>query len=104
VRRALAAALLLGAGLAACATAAPVPTPAQLARAQAHDPALTAERLEAGRARFVSRCSECHAAPEPSSRAPEAWPAEVARMGKRVHLPADQAQLITEYLQTVSQP
>jgi cytochrome c5 len=87
----------------ACATLEGVmPTPGQLARAQARG--ITTDQLESGRTCFAERCTACHVAPKPSSRPAAEWPEEVDRMAKRSRLTPEQKQLILQYLQTVSEP
>ena len=78
------------------------PTQAQLARAQSQG--LTPELVESGRDLFKERCTSCHVAPDPASRLPGAWPAEVRYMASRANLTPEQTELIAHYLQTVSEP
>ncbi len=78
----LAFALLAGLALAACGDARP--------RAPMSD----GERM------YLSRCTGCHAAYEPSERTPEEWSAAVAKMErwKKVSLSPEQRALILGYL------
>lgn len=78
------------------------PTPAQYARATTRG--ADAAFLDHGRELVSTRCAACHAPPQPASRAPEAWPADVARMAARSHLSDDDRRAVTAYLQVCSQP
>jgi mono/diheme cytochrome c family protein len=96
-------ALALAGGLAACTPQAPRPTGEQITRAQASWPGVTSADVQHGRTLFLSHCSACHAAPNPASRAPDAWAAQVGKMAGRAHLSADDQRLITAYLRTASE-
>jgi cytochrome c5 len=91
--------------LAGCATVQLLPaTPDQLALVQSRWPTVTAAGLENGRILYGDRCSGCHALPDPREHSIETWPPQVARMTEPAHLSAEQAELITRYLQAVAPP
>jgi mono/diheme cytochrome c family protein len=92
-------------GLAACGVGRILqPTPAQLARSQATWPDATPQTLDDGRTLFASRCTGCHVAPRAEVVPAIGWPGEVSKMAPRAHLTPEQIDLISRYLQTVSQP
>jgi mono/diheme cytochrome c family protein len=88
----------------ACAAALPQPTAVDLELARADDPNTALEDLQRGRDAYARRCSSCHALRAPAERAPEDWPAEVARMqtAHRVQLTTDEARDIIRYLRAAS--
>ncbi len=98
--RGLAAGLAL-AGWCGCVTPGLLPvTTEQVARAENRWPDMTAERLQAARTLCASRCSGCHAPPDPRDRAPALWPGEVQRRAQRSHLDANQGEDMARYLET----
>lgn len=91
--------IILFAGLTACATLVPDPTPAQLEIAQNRWPTVTLAELTEGRKIFVNECSGCHNIPPPSELTATEWPATIQEMGKEYAKisPAD-IELITKYV------
>jgi hypothetical protein len=93
---------------AACVTggmgALPVAGPTDLARGAERYPDLTASELASGRSLVVGRCSSCHQTPDPASKSPDAWPAQVAAMTRRAHLNEGQQRAVERYLVTMSMP
>ncbi len=87
------------AGLTACATMVPEPTPAQLEIAQNRWPAVTLAQLSQGRKIFVNQCSGCHNLPPPAELTPQEWPATIQEMGAEyAKLSQTDIELITKYV------
>ena len=89
--------------LAGCATPVPRPTQADVLRAAGSRPRTTLAELEHGRARYVSRCSNCHRPYPPSQYRPDAWHAQVDAMAERAKLGAEDRASIVLYLVTLSE-
>jgi len=77
--------------------AAPVATQADAVRA-----GVALADLEHGRSLYLARCSSCHLAPDPASKAPAQWPDKIAEMRTRAHLDDAEARQVQMYLVTVS--
>lgn len=100
--RALLALCGLAAGLGACVSAIPVPTPEDARVASARYGAVTVRQLEEGRTAYVKSCAGCHSLYEPSHLRADEWPAEVAEMGARGEVPRDDLTKIERYLVTMA--
>ncbi len=95
-RAALAVALLTG-----CA-AVPHATPEDAARAAGSWPGISVADLEAGRSRYVARCTSCHRARSPARYPPDRWGAHLDKMAERARLSPDDRDLILRYLVTLA--
>jgi hypothetical protein len=91
---------------AACAAAGglPVAGPQDVARSVERYPDVTLGELTSGRTLFASHCGACHAPPAPTSKAADAWPAEIHEMRLRAKLDDNQARLVERYLVTMARP
>jgi hypothetical protein len=94
--------LLAGCTLAGCATAAPLPRPADVGSAQAAWPGTTHADLERGRTVFLRSCGGCHRLHAPDEVAPAKWPAVVAKMAPRAKLSAVETADALRYLAVLS--
>lgn len=95
---------LLALGVAACgASVVPVPAPADAERAAARWADADLDQLTAGRTLYVQKCSGCHTLVAPHARSPEAWPAMVDAMARRIRLGDPERDLITRYVVTMSE-
>ena len=96
---------VLGAAVvSACAAGLPHPDEAQLARAQAEWPGITAADLEAGRRSYVNRCAGCHALHRPAEYDAGQWGTLVEKMAVRAKLTAPEKESILRYLGTAATP
>jgi cytochrome c5 len=87
------------AGLTACATMVPDPTPAQLEVAQNRWPSATLPELVEGRRIYINQCSGCHNLPPPSELTATEWPAAIQEMGTEyAKISAAEIELITKYV------
>jgi hypothetical protein len=76
-----------------------VPLESDLANAPA---GATLDQLAAGRALYVRSCSGCHHLHVPSERSPTEWDLVLDEMSRKAKLPAEDADLIRLYLETVA--
>lgn len=89
--------------LSACATL-PSPTPGQAARAAERWPGVTLAVLEAGRDRYVAKCSSCHSPRVPGRYPEDTWSGYLDRMGGRAKLTDEDRDLILKYVLAVRVP
>lgn len=80
----------------------PVATEADVSRGQARWPGLTLAELSRGREAYLGHCSRCHQPFAPATRTAEDWTFQVAEMRERAGLGEKEAQLVTQYLVTMS--
>ncbi|MFL5343565.1 MAG: hypothetical protein ACJ8AT_02170 [Hyalangium sp.] len=90
--------------LVGCAGGLPHPTAEVAARAARSQPDVTLESLEAGRDRYVQRCSGCHNLVVPTAKQPQEWPRLVGKMAERAKLTPEDRLLIERYLVALSSP
>ena len=88
--------------LPACASLAPRPTAADVARAPARTPALTLTDLEQGRTIYLRRCASCHQPFDPASQRADSWPHYVDKMKQRARLSDSDANRVVDYLVTMA--
>jgi hypothetical protein len=94
-------ATLLGAlalAFVACGTPFPQPVDADVAWAKTRYPTATLASLGQGRKLFLGRCAGCHVLPEPTSHAPDKWPASVKGMADEAKLTEAEEIYIAAYL------
>ncbi len=87
--------------IAGCASL-PHPTPDDAARAAVTWPGATIASLEADRARYVAKCSSCHALPRPDRYPAERWSRWLDQMRERAKLTADDRESVLRYLVTLA--
>ena len=87
--------------LAGCGGGLREPNPADALRAQGSWPGIETAQLREGRARYVRKCSGCHALVLPEAHSPDRWRHELDDMTERAGLEADDRLLIEQYLVTM---
>ncbi len=89
---------LLVVGLAAgCAATIPHATPLHAERS-----GVPLERLEHGRGLFVTRCGNCHFAPDPGSHSAAQWASLVPDMLEDSHLNPEEAIEVLDFLKALA--
>jgi mono/diheme cytochrome c family protein len=95
-------ALLTAAAVGAGCAAIPHATPEDAARAAALWSDATQASLEAGRSRYVARCSSCHSLRRPARYPAVRWERYLDKMGDRAKLTPDDHAAILRYLVTMA--
>src|SRR5262245_40381003 len=80
----------------------PVAGPADATRAAARWPGTSTEDLARGRSLYAVHCASCHSPVMPAQVAAAAWPGHIVEMKERAGLSAEEADLVTRYLVTMS--
>jgi mono/diheme cytochrome c family protein len=96
---AIAAALVLS----ACGGAVVEPNANDARWAATRWPGTSVSTLQGGRSVFVSRCSSCHALPEPNVKTPDEWASVIDEMAPRAHLTPDDRDAVLRYLSAASE-
>jgi mono/diheme cytochrome c family protein len=90
--------------LAGCASV-PHPNAEDAVRAATDRPGTTVQGLEAGRSRYVAKCSGCHFLRAPAKYSVTHWQSTMVKMGDRARLePADQDAILAYVTSIASRP
>ena len=89
--------------LGACARVSlPVVGPEDVDRASARWPGTSVDELARGRSLYAAHCVSCHRPVLPAQVPASEWPGHIMEMQERAGLTADEAELVTRYLVTMS--
>jgi mono/diheme cytochrome c family protein len=89
--------------LAGCAAAVSRPDPNDARWASERWPGTSVADLSRGQDLFLSRCSSCHALPQPDGKTPDEWASVLGEMGAKAKLSSGDQELVLRYLSAASE-